>query len=109
VTVDQSLKQSFWREALVLFIGEWHANLIEANCVKNTQRLAHVNKIVAVIDVENRFSKRSRFQKLFLPVYVEFMSGGGDTSVYSLDQIRPDELDIVVGFGGLVFELLNSI
>lgn len=42
-------------------------------------------------------------------MYVELLTRGVYARIYSLDEMGPDQLDIVIGLGRLHFELLDSI
>ncbi len=94
---------------MVLFVGQGQTYLKKAGSIENAQGLAHVDKVVTVIDVENRFAEGGGLEELFLPVDAELLTRCADASVYSFDKVAPNQLDVVVGLGRLHLELLDGV
>ena len=94
---------------MILLVGNWEANLKEADGVEHTQSLAHVDKVIAVVNIEYRFTKRGSLQELLLPVDAELLTRSVYTGINGLYQMRSDELNVVIGFWRLHLKLFDSI
>lgn len=77
--------------------------------IENVEGFVYVDKVVVVVDIKNGFVKGSGFEELFLLMFIEFLIGSVDVFVYCFDKVRMYELDVVVGFWGLYFELFDGI
>ena len=57
MSVNQSLDQALGSQALILLVGQGYSDLVISYCVEYTQSFAHVDEVIAVIDIQDRLAE----------------------------------------------------